>query len=394
VREVVGEQVPIDRYYTLRDKIVEKWNMHEAAQTVIAKNGSAGIDGVSTKEFNDEYELNMRELYRQLQNGSYQPSPVLRVYIPKSDGSERPLGVPTVKDRIAQASVKEIIEPIYEEIFCDCSYGFRPGRSQIDAVNQVEEYREQGYKWVVDADIKGFFDNIDHELLIKFIREEITDGWVLNIIKSWLTAGVMTDGIKEPTTEGTPQGGVISPLLANIYLHQMDRILVKRGYKIVRFADDFVVMTKSKRKAKRALEVIEEIVKDKLKLKLHPKKTKITNFGEGFVFLGFEFIAWRYKRPKKSALDKFKDKIRKTTKRQQPWEIEKIIKWLNEKIRGWGNYYGHGNVKTLFLKLDRWIRMRVRSYMEKKKAVKNQNKRIPTSVLQKKGLVSLLTKLS
>src|SRR6056297_3585345 len=212
--------------------------MHEAAQTVIAKNGSAGIDGVSTKEFNDEYELNMRELYRQLQNGSYQPSPVLRVYIPKSDGSERPLGVPTVKDRIAQASVKEIIEPIYEEIFCDCSYGFRPGRSQIDAVNQVEEYREQGYKWVVDADIKGFFDNIDHELLIEFIREEITDGWVLNIIKSWLTAGVMTDGIKEPTTEGTPQGGVISPLLANIYLHQMDRILVKRGYKIVRFADD------------------------------------------------------------------------------------------------------------------------------------------------------------
>jgi retron-type reverse transcriptase len=146
VREVVGEQVPIDRYYTLRDKIVEKWNMHEAAQTVIAKGGSGGIDGVSTEEFNDEYELNMRELYRQLQNGSYQPSPVVRVYIPKSDGSERPLGVPTVKDRIAQASVKEIIEPIYEEIFCDCSYGFRPGRSQIDAIKQVEEYREQGYK--------------------------------------------------------------------------------------------------------------------------------------------------------------------------------------------------------------------------------------------------------
>ena len=246
----------------------------------------------------------------------------------------------------------------------------------------------------MDADIKGYFDNIDHELLIKFIREEITDGWVLGIIKSWLTAGVMTDGIKEPTAEGAPQGGVISPLLANIYLHQMDKILVKRGYKIVRFADDFVVMTKSKGKAKRALEVIEEIVKDELKLKLHPKKTKITNFGEGFIFLGFEFIAWRYKRPKKSALDKFKDKIRKTTKRQQPWDVEKIIKWLNEKIRGWGNYYGHGNVKKLFQRLDKWIRMRVRSYMEKKKAVKNQNKRIPTSVLQKKGLVSLLTTLS
>jgi len=394
VREVVGEQVPIDRYYTLRDKIVDKWNMHKAAKEVIAKGGSAGIDGVSTAEFNEKYKFNMRELHRQLQNGTYQPSPVLRVYIPKSDGSERPLGVPTVKDRIAQGSVKEVIEPIYEEKFCDCSFGFRKGKSQIDAVNKVEEYREQGYKWVVDADIKGFFDNIDHDLLIEFIREEITDGWVLGIIKSWLTAGVMTEGIKQPSSEGTPQGGVISPLLANIYLHQMDRILVKRGYKLVRFADDFVVLTKSKRKAKRALEVIEEIVRDKLKLELHPEKTKITNFGEGFVFLGFEFVAWRYKRPKKSALDKFKDKIREVTKRQQPWDVEKIIKWLNEKIRGWGNYYGHGNVKTLFVKLDRWIRMRTRSYMEKKKAVKNQNKRIPTSVLQKKGLVSLLTTLS
>ena len=394
MKEDVGEQVPIDRYYTLRDKIVEKWNMHEAAKKVIEKGGSAGIDRVSTEEFNKKYKLNMREIYRQLQNDSYQPSPVLRVYIPKSDGSERPLGVPTVKDRIVQASVKEVIEPIYEEIFCDSSYGFRPGRSQIDAINQVEEYREQGYKWVVDADIKGYFDNIDHELLIEFIREEITDGWVLDIIKSWLTAGVMTEGINHPTTDGTPQGGVISPLLANIYLHQMDKILVNRGYKLVRFADDFVVMTKSKKKAKRALEVIEEITNDKLKLKLHPEKTKITNFGKGFVFLGFEFVGWRYKRPKKSALDKFKDKIREATKRQQPWEVEKIIKWLNEKIRGWGNYYGHGNVKNLFQKLDGWIRMRVRSFIEKKKAVKNQNKRIPISVLQKKGLVSLLTTLS
>jgi len=150
VREVVGEQVPIDRYYTLRDKIVDKWNMDKAAKEVITKGGSAGIDGVSTEEFNKKYKFNMRELHRQLKNGSYQPSPVLRVYIPKSDGSERPLGVPTVKDRIAQGSVKEVIEPIYEEIFCDCSLGFRKGKSQIDAVNKVEEYREQGYKWVVD----------------------------------------------------------------------------------------------------------------------------------------------------------------------------------------------------------------------------------------------------
>jgi group II intron reverse transcriptase/maturase len=272
--------------------------------------------------------------------------------------------------------------------------GFRKGKSQIDAINKIEEYKEQGYKWVLDADIKGFFDNIDHELLIEFIRQKVTDGWVIEIIKSWLTMGVMKDGEYIPTEKGTPQGGVISPLLANIFLHEFDKIMVERGYKLVRFADDFVVMTKSKRKAKRAYEVVKEIITEKLKLELHPDKTVITNFGEGFVFLGFEFIAWRYKRPRKKSLEKFKDKVRKVTKRNQPWKVESIIKRLNAKIYGWANYFGHGNVKMLFRRLDEWIRMRLRSYMEKKKAVMNQNKRIPNSFFRKKGLVSLLTRLS
>ncbi len=381
-------------YYTLKDKILRRRNMKIAEHEVFINKGSAGVDGVTVEEFRNNYKMNMLELRRQLMEDRYEAPPVLRVMIPKGDGRERPLGIPTVKDRIAQSIVKRIMEPIFEKIFCDCSYGFRPGRSQIDAINKIEEYREQGYKWVLDADIKGYFDNIDHNLLMEFITERINDGWVLRMIESWLTAGVMTDEGIKPSTKGTPQGGVISPLLANIYLHQFDREMTSRGYKVVRFADDFVVLTKSKRKAKRALEVVKEIVEERLKLTLHPEKTVITNFGEGFVFLGFEFIAWRYKRPRKKALKAFKDKVRKVTRRNQPWDVGFIIRELNPKIVGWGNYFGHGNVKKLFRRLDKWIRMRLRSYIEKKKAVKHQNQRIPNAVFQQKGLKSLLTLLS
>ncbi len=381
-------------YYTLKDKVTKIRNMKAAAKHVLDKGGSAGVDRIDTVEFKENYAVHMRELYREFLEDRYHPKPALRVFIPKSDGRQRPLGIPTVKDRIAQAAVRGILEPIYEKEFCDCSLGFRKGKSQIDAINKVEEYKEQGYKWVLDADIKGFFDNIDHELLIEFIRQKVTDGWIIEIIKSWLTMGVMKDGEYIPTEKGTPQGGVISPLLANIFLHEFDKVMVERGYKLVRFADDFVVMTKSKRKAKRAYEVVKEIITEKLKLELHPEKTVITNFGEGFVFLGFEFIAWRYKRPRKKSLEKFKDNVRKVTKRNQPWKVKSIIKRLNAKIYGWANYFGHGNVKKLFRRLDEWIRMRLRSYMEKKKAVMNQNKRIPNSFFRKKGLVSLLTRLS
>ena len=206
--ERLGEIVSKRKYYTLKDRIVKKENMAKAAQRVISNGGNAGIDGIGIEEFNNNYKMYMREIYRQMKEDRYKAPPVLRVFIPKGDGRERPLGIPTVKDRIAQTTVKRIMEPIFEKVFCDCSYGFRPGRSQIDAINQIEEYREQGYKWVVDADIKGYFDNIDHDLLMEFIQERITDGWVLDMIESWLTAGVMTEDGYEPTTCGTPQGGL------------------------------------------------------------------------------------------------------------------------------------------------------------------------------------------
>ncbi|SDL55613.1 group II intron reverse transcriptase/maturase [Halarsenatibacter silvermanii] len=376
-------------YYTLKDRILDKWNMDRAAHTVFANEGSAGIDGQEIKHFKNNYKQNMRELHRQLWNGTYEPSPVLRVMIPKDSGGERPLGIPTVKDRIAQETVRRILSPIFEKIFCDCSFGFRPNRSALEAIVKVEEYREQGYKHVVDADIKGYFDNIDQDLLLDFLTERVNDGWVLRIIRSWLTAGVMTEDGIEDTPNGTPQGGVISPLLANVYLHQFDREMTDRGYKIVRYADDFVVLAKSKRKARRAMDVTEEIITEKLNLTLHPDKTELTNFGRGFEFLGYEFIAWRYKRPRRKALDRFKDKVRDITRRQQPFSVDVIIARLNPVIRGWANYFGHGNVKKLFRSLNEWIRMRLRSYKEGKKAHYHQNRRIPTAELKQLGLKSL-----
>ena len=359
-------------YYTLKNIILDKFKMDYAAQQVLSNGGCAGFDGEDIEKFKENYKLNMRELHRQMKESRYKPSPVLRKYIPKGNGDKRPLGIPTIKDRIAQATVKQVIEIIFERVFFDCSYGFRPNRSAHDAINKIEEYKNQGYKWVVDADIKSYFDNIDHDLLMDFVAENISDGWVLGLIRSWLTAGIMNEGELKRTEKGTPQGGVISPLLANIYLHQFDKEMTARGYKLVRYADDFVVLTKSKRKANRALEVIKEIIEGKLKLTLHPEKTVITNFGKGFVFLGYEFIAWRYKRPRKKAIDKFKDKIRNITRRQRPLPAEFIIAELNPVLRGWANYFKFGNVKMLFRRLDKWIRMRIRSFIEKKKATLNQ----------------------
>ena len=307
--------------------MINKRHLHYAAQKVLKNDGCGGIDGVEVEEFRENYTKNMSALYRQLKEDRYEPQPVLRTYISKGNGEQRPLGIPVIKDRIAQQAVKQILERHFENVFCDCSYGFRPNRSTEDAVKKVEEYKEQGYNWVLDADVKSYFDTIDHEILMELIAEEVSDGWILDIIRSWLTIGVMTEQGREETTEGTPQGGVISPLLANIYLHYFDKKMTRRGYKLVRYADDFIIMAKSKAKAERALEVTRQIIE-----------------GE-----------------------------------------------LNLVIRGWGNSFKIGDVKKLYEKLDQWIRMRVRSFIEKKKAVMHQNYRLPNKMLRKLGLNSLLT---
>ena len=370
--------------------IIKKSHLHQAGQKVLKNDGCGGIDGVEVEGFKKNYTKEMSALYRQLKEDRYEPQPVLRTYISKGNGEQRPLGIPVIKDRIAQQAVKQILEVYFEDIFCDCSYGFRPNRSTEDAINKVEEYKEQGYNWVLDADVKSYFDTIDHEILMELIAEHISDGWVLDIIRSWLTIGVMTEEGRKETTEGTPQGGVVSPLLANIYLHYFDKRMTRRGYKLVRFADDFIIMAKSKEKAERALEVTRQIIENELNLKLHPRKTVITNFYDGFKFLEFRFHHCEYKTPKEGTVNSFKDKVRKITRRKRPLKVTAVIAELNLVITGWGHSFKLGNVKTLYRKLDKWIRMRIRCFIEKKKA-EGQNYRLPNKMLRDLGLKSLLT---
>jgi group II intron reverse transcriptase/maturase len=357
--------------------------------------GCAGIDKQSINDFKKQSEQYLREIQRAVKNGIYEATPVLRKFIPKGGGKLRSLGIPTVKDRILQQAAKNVIEQIFEMKFLDCSYGYRPNKSAHQAVEQIKKYVQQGYTWVIDADVEKFFDSVDHKLMMSFVAEEISDGKVLSLIKSWLKAGVMNEGEIEETTVGTPQGGVISPLLANIYLHEMDEQVTRLyGVRMVRYADDVVILCKTKDKAGRTMKRVEEILTG-LKLRLNKTKTKIVDVNkESFEFLGFKFKRWGGKlfvTPGEKATQKFKDSVRATTNRRQPVKPKELIGRLNSVIRGWGNYFKIGDVKRLFRRLDGWIRTRVRTFIEKKKS-RFARLRIPNYVL-KSGykLASLMT---
>jgi len=308
------------KWYTLYDKVNAPENLKLAWKRVKKNRGKPGWDRESIDQFAKDWSRNLGEIYRLLKEKRYQPPPVLRVNIPKEVDNQgrvvktRPLGIPTVRDRIVQQAVVQVVGPIFETIFCDCNCGYRPGRSTHTAIVQIRRYYEEGYRWVVDADIKGFFDALDHDVLMGFVREKIVDGSVLGLIRAWLKAGVMEDMKLKMVTTGSPQGGVISPLLANVYLHQFDRIMMERGYRLVRYADDFVILCKLERKAERALEVAKQILEGQLKLTMHPEKTRIIHFRDGFDFLGCRFRG-RYVPPKAKSLKKFKDRVRELTAR-------------------------------------------------------------------------------
>jgi RNA-directed DNA polymerase len=360
--------------------------MDKAYKAVKRNRGAAGIDKVTIELYSKHVSINLAQLMRLLKSGSYKPKPLKRTYISKGKGKLRPLGIPVVQCRIAQDVLRQLISPIFEKIFHENSYGFRPGRSCHQAVKKVREYIKDGYTYIVDADIKGFFDNIPHKLIMTELSSEIADGNILDLIEKFLKSGVMEEGQLRPTTRGTPQGGVISPLLANIVLNKMDHELEAKGYKFVRYADDFVICCKTRQEAIEALEFVKGII-EKMGLELSQEKTKIVNIKEGFDFLGFHFTHSGISIRDKSQ-EKFKEAVRKLTIRSRNLDSE-VIENLNRVIRGTVNYFAAPYTNTIkqFTKLDGWIRVRLRS-MKKKCISKTNNWKIKIKHLERRGLLS------
>lgn len=360
--------------------------MLEAFKAVKKNRGSAGIDKVSIKMYESNLKDNLLSLMRDLKQGTYQPIPLRRKHISKGDGKTRPLGIPAVRCRIAQEVVRRLINPIFESRFHKNSYGFRPGRNCHQAVEQSLEFVQQGYRYIVDVDIKGFFDNITHNLIMESVAAKISDGNILNLIEKFLTSGVMEEGKFIPTTKGTPQGGVISPILANIALNHLDWFLEENGYHFVRYADDFLVMCKTKPEAERALEIIQSFLTE-MRLETSPQKTKICHYSEGFNFLGFTIKACSIQMRIKSR-EKFENKIREITTRSHNLDKE-VIEKLNRVIRGTVNYFGttFSTMKSVFRELDRWIRRRIRC-MKYKRINKIDNHYLLNKHIKQMGLLS------
>lgn len=360
--------------------------MLEAFKAVKKNRGSAGIDKVSIKMYESNLKDNLLSLMRDLKQGTYQPIPLRRKHISKGDGKTRPLGIPAVRCRIAQEVVRRLINPIFESRFHKNSYGFRPGRNCHQAVEQSLEFVQQGYRYIVDVDIKGFFDNITHNLIMESVAAKISDGNILNLIEKFLTSGVMEEGKFIPTTKGTPQGGVISPILANIALNHLDWFLEENGYHFVRYADDFLVMCKTKPEAERALEIIQSFLTE-MGLETSPQKTKICHYSEGFNFLGFTIKACSIQMRIKSR-EKFENKIREITTRSHNLDKE-VIEKLNRVIRGTVNYFGttFSTMKSVFRELDRWIRRRIRC-MKYKRINKIDNHYLLNKHIKQMGLLS------
>lgn len=353
------------RWYSLMDKVYAPATLSAAWERVRVNDGAAGVDSQSIERFEARAERYLAELSTAMREGSYRPQPIRRVEIPKGDGRTRPLGIPTVKDRIVQTAVKFVLEPIFEATFRPTSYGFRPGRGCRDALREVAQLIEDGNTFVVDADFESYFDTIPHERLMQRIEERIGDGRILGLVRGWLEQDIMQDLQRWTPTEGTPQGAVISPLLANIYLHPLDNLMAARGYRMVRYADDFVVLCKSREQADAALAEIRAWVADN-GLRLHPDKTRVGDCrqaGEGFDFLGYRFEAGR-RFVRKKSLDRLKDKIRDKTRRTRGDSLARIIDDLNPTLRGWFAYFKHAHPRT-FIVLDKFIRRRLRSLLRK-----------------------------
>lgn len=348
------------KWYSLIDKIYRLENLELAFKRVKRNNGAPGIDGETVSDFASNMELNIEFLHIGLKTKTYKPSPVRRVEIEKPDGGVRLLGIPTVKDRVVQQAIVNIIGSIFDETFHPSSYGYRPKRSQQQAVAKAERFMNRyGLKYVVDMDLSKCFDTLDHEIMMNAVAEKISDKSVLNLIKKFLKSGVMHNNNFSETEVGSPQGGVISPLLSNIYLNQFDQKMMSKGIRIVRYADDILVFARNKQTAGNYLTYATKILEEELKLTVNKKKTKLTSVYEGVEFLGF-IIFSKYLVVNPKRIKRFKDKIRRKTVRGTGRSMESIIKDLNPILRGWINYYKAANIKSLMRELMGWIRRRLR----------------------------------
>jgi RNA-directed DNA polymerase len=361
----LGNGVKGGKWFSLIDKVIRPTTLEAAWQRVARNKGAAGVDGQSVERFAYQSERYLLELHTELKEGTYQPSPVKRVEIPKADGKTRPLGIPAVRDRIVQAALKMVIEPIFEVQFRPGSFGFRPGRGCKDALREVDRLLKEGYTHVVDADLKGYFDTIPHDRLMALVEGSISDGRVLSLIESFLHQDIMTETARWQPDAGTPQGAVLSPLLANLYLHPLDLLMEQSGYRMVRYADDFVILCASEEEAAAALRQIAAWV-DANGLTLHPDKTKVGDCqqpGQGFDFLGYRFEAgMRFVRAK--SLTAFKDKLRARTIRSRGDSLRQIVEDINPMLRGWFGYFKHARPR-LFRRLDGFIRRRLRAILRK-----------------------------
>jgi len=399
------------KVHSLVDKVYQPKNLRAAWEKVKANRGSGGVDGQSLKAFEQELDDNLRRMHEELCTERYRPQPVRRVNIPKAGkpGEWRPLGIPAVIDRVCQQALRNRLEPIFEPLFDDSSFGYRPGRSAKDALRKIWREIETGAEWIVDADLKDYFGSVDHEKLMTLVAQRVADGRVLTLIEQMLTAGYMEQGRLFPTPQGTPQGGVVSPLLSNILLTPFDREMRRHGYQLTRYADDWAVTCRSRREAEAALRCAEKVLAT-LGVRLNLQKTRIVHVRQGFAFLGYKIKRGSramylpvakiisgarsgdlYAYPTQKSVDRFRDTIRRKTRRRIPLHTVELTHELNPVIRGWGEYYKRAHVRRLFNQLDRWVVRRLWSHHHRRWRCAGWKKYPARRFRSELGLISLIS---
>jgi len=367
-------------WFSLWDKVWQNDNLDQAILGVILNRGSAGVDGQTTEQLKRDWTPQRDQLQQELRGGSYRPHPARRVWIPKMGSAEhRPLGIPAVRDRVVQTALRAVLEPIFERDFAEQSYGFRPGRGCLQALERVENLLQGGHTWIVDADLRAYFDTIPRDRLLARVRERIADGKVLRLLEQYLAAGVMESGKDwQPSEQGTPQGAVISPLLANLYLNPLDHEIAGRGYQMIRYADDFVVCCRTEAEAQAALTEIGRWVQA-AGLTLHPTKTRIVNAAGrgGFDFLGYHFEQYYAgsgkKWPRKKSLYKLRESLREKLPRNRSGGMRQIVNELNPTLRGWYGYFKY-SLPSAMLDVDQWVRERIRHIIRRRRKRKGMVK--------------------